>query len=293
MSDKIIMTLSDFKKSDKSNTPFYALLGYPIEHSWSPLMHNLALKYHNIEAQYVAIAVQNNELNELAAFFNEENFLGANITIPYKEILMDYLDSIDPSAKAIGAINTIVKNDFQLRGTNTDYKGFKAPLLDYEYELDGSSAIVFGTGGASRSIVVALRDMGLSRIYLVSRSPGSNSSSWINRKDVELISYNNWTSFLDDTFLIVNATPLGMHPDVNQSPVREAEKYFLQDRICYDIVYNPLETKFLKQAKEVGAQTINGLEMLIQQGNKSFELWTGKSFPIDKIRKRLHERIKN
>lgn len=287
------MTLSDFKKSDKSNWPFYALLGYPIEHSWSPLMHNIALKHHKIDAQYVAIAVQNNELSELAAFFNDENFLGANITIPYKEVLMDYLDVIDPSARDIGAVNTVVKNNFQLRGMNTDYNGFKAPLGKYEYELEGSSAIVFGTGGASRAIVVALRDMGLSRIYLVSRSPRSNLSFWDKQEDVELISYDNWTSFLDDTFLIVNATPLGLHPNIDQSPVRDTEKSFLQDRICYDIVYNPLETKFLKQAKEVGAQTINGLEMFIQQGNKSFELWTGKSFPIDKIREKLHEKIKN
>lgn len=287
------MTLSEFKKSNKSHSPFYALLGYPIEHSWSPLMHNLALDYHDIEAQYVAIEVRNHELNELASFFNGDHFLGANITLPYKELLIDYLDDIDPQAQEIGAINTIVKNDFQLRGTNTDYEGFRAPLRKYEYDLEGSSAIVFGTGGASRAIVVALGDMGLSTIYLVSRSPSTKSSFWDNQERVKLISYNNWTSFLDDSFLIVNATPLGMYPNVDQSPVRNAEKSFLQDRICYDIVYNPIETMFLRQAKEVGAQTINGLEMLVQQGNKSFKLWTGKSFPTDKIRKKLHGKLKS
>ena len=287
------MTLSEFKKSDKSKTPFYTLLGYPIDHSWSPLMHNIALKYYNMDARYVAISVPNHELNDLASFLNDDHFLGANITIPYKEMLMDYLDMIDPSARKIGAINTIVKNDFQLKGANTDYIGFQAPLQEYEYELDGSSVVVFGSGGASRAIVIALQDMGVARIYLVSRSPSTKSSYWGNKEGVELVSYNNWTSFLDDTFLIVNATPLGMHPNVDQSPVRYSERSFLKDRICYDIVYNPIETKFLKQAKEVGAQTINGLDMLIQQGSESFKLWTGKPFPIDKIRKKLHERIKN
>lgn len=286
------MTLSKFIQSPKSNYPYYVLLGHPVEHSWSPLMHNIALQHYNIEAEYHAINVQSNELSDLASFLNNDLFLGANVTIPYKQSIADYLDTIDSSAQEIGAINTIVKNDYQLEGYNTDYAGFTEPLREYQYELEGASAVVFGTGGAARAIVHGLTGMGIEEIFLVSRSPNRITSYTDNRR-VQIVSYDNWSSFADEALLIVNATPLGMHPNIDSSPVRNQEKNNLEGKICYDIVYNPIETQFLKQASEAGAQTIDGLEMLIQQGSKSFKLWTGFPFPVNIVRDTLYDKLKN
>ncbi|WP_138429488.1 shikimate dehydrogenase [Fodinibius saliphilus] len=286
------MSLSTFKKSKKAQSPHYILFGHPIEHSWSPLMHNLALDYYDIDAQYYTVDLYNSELNSLASYLNNDSFKGANITVPYKQIIIEYLDRIDNSAQEIGAVNTIVKEGYQLVGYNTDSAGFLAPLKQYSGELEGGRAIIFGTGGASRAIVYALLNIGIEELYLVSRNP-ARRNLFSENNHVVMVSYNQWTSLAEEAALIINATPLGMHPNVNDSPVRETEKAFLSDCICYDIVYNPIQTKFLKQANSVEATTINGLEMLIQQGSRSFELWTGHPFPVKKVRGKLHEQIKN
>lgn len=284
------MNLTEFKRSKKSDYPFYLLFGHPVGHSWSPMMHNVALDYHGIEAEYHAINLQKNELAALAPFLNDDNFLGANVTIPYKQIIMQYVDHVDQTAETIGAINTVVKQNFRLTGYNTDFYGFLEPLHEFEFALAGNGAIIFGTGGAARAITVALIDFGVERIYLVSRNP-AKINSFNDFEQAQIISYDNWTSFVDETTLIVNATPLGMHPKVNESPVRDAEIQWLADHICYDIVYNPTKTLFLKQAEKAGAKTIGGIEMLIHQASRSFKLWTGKKFPTELVRERLHEKL--
>lgn len=284
------MNLTDFKRSAKSEKPHYLLLGNPVEHSWSPLMHNAALRHLGLEAQYFAINLQSNELTDLASFFNRETFLGANVTIPYKRSIADYLDTIDSFVQEIGAVNTIVKHQFHLEGFNTDYNGFLSPLEKFAGVIEGMGVIVFGTGGASRAIVVALKEMGAEMIYLVSRKP-HQVTSFNAFERVQVIGYNQWTTFAEESTLIVNATPLGMYPNTEKSPVRDRETNYLTDHICYDIVYNPINTKFLSQAQEVGATTINGLEMFIQQAAHSFKLWTGRSFPVKIVRNKLNERI--
>lgn len=284
------MNLTEFEQSQESDNPHYLLFGHPVEHSWSPLMHNTALQYYEMVATYYAVDLQSSELTKLASYLNRETFLGANITIPYKQIVADYLDHVHEKAHKIGAINTIVKKDYSIEGYNTDYEGFLTPLKEFENDLFGSNALVFGTGGASKAIVVALLEMGIEEIFLVSRTPGA-ISSFEEFEQVDVISYHEWPSMLDEVLLVVNATPLGMYPNIDESPVRDSEIQFLQDRICYDIVYNPLKTKFLKQAEQMGTTTISGLEMLIEQGSRSFELWTGNPFPTEIIRSTLNERL--
>lgn len=286
------MNLTEFKQSEVSESPHYLLLGHPVEHSLSPLMHNLALDHYELEAEYYAIDLQSNELADLASYLNRDQFLGANITIPYKQLIAEYLDEIEHHAREIGAVNTIKKQNYKLKGYNTDYYGFRAPLEEFEFALEGGTAVVFGTGGAARAIVVSLLDFGVERIYLVSRNP-NRISSFKDFAAVTVCAYQNWTSYAEDAALIVNATPLGMHPHTDESPVHEAEIHWLEDRICYDIVYNPLQTTFLKKANKAGATTIGGLEMLIQQAAESFKLWTGHSFPIQLVRNRLHEELAN
>ncbi len=281
------MNLSDFKKSAASSQPYLLLLGNPVAHSLSPLMHNRAANLLGMDLKYHAVRLEADELNSLSSLFNSPQFRGANVTIPYKESLLPFIDEVDDRAKQIGAINTIAREGNSLRAYNTDVFGFQEPLQPWQEELETSKAVVFGTGGASRAIVNALDSMGLSEIVIISRSPASRSG--FDHPKVRLADYSNWAAMAEGASLIVNATPLGMEPDTDSSPVRAGEEDVLRDAICYDIVYKPLKTKFLRQAEKAGARTIGGLEMLMHQGSRSFEIWTGSAFPLDEIRNYLSE----
>lgn len=287
----ICMNLTSFLRSQEVTRPHYILFGNPVEHSLSPLMHNLALEYYDMEERYYAVELQSSELSILASYLNKDTLKGANVTIPYKQKIAEYLDEIDSAARAVGAVNTIVKKDYKLKGYNTDVSGFLAPLEDYLDHIMGGRSVIFGTGGASRALVTALNQVGIEEIYLVSRKP-AKINSFDSFENVQIISYPEWSAYGEDAILIVNATPLGMEPRVEASPVGEGERQYLQNSICYDIVYNPLKTTFLKQAERAGAETIGGLEMLIEQGSRSFEYWTGNSFPLDIIRERLYGELK-
>ena len=279
------MTFTKFKESEKSNSPHYLLIGNPVSHSVSPLMHNTALKHHEIEAEYHAVAVAMSEIPSLAAHFNNPNFLGANITIPHKENLLEVVDDLTVQAEEIGAINTILKQNGKLIGENTDAYGFTAPLEDYLVEIDLDRAIVFGSGGATKAIIYALKEIGVHEIVMVSRRPEKYSDAG----NIISVSYDDWPEYAEESSLIINATPLGMFPNTAASPIKDIERELLTGKLCYDIVYNPKETEFLKQAISAGGIPIGGIDMLIYQGAKSFKLWTGKEFPVGLIKMKLDE----
>ncbi|MEX0720673.1 MAG: shikimate dehydrogenase [Balneolaceae bacterium] len=284
------MEFNEFLNSELSRKPHYLLIGSLIGHSVSPLMHNAAFKHYQIPASYHAVSVKAHEINSLIASFNRFEFLGANITIPYKQTLFEVVDTLGVEAAQIGAINTIVKRDGKIVGENTDAWGFRIPLEELESELNGERAIIFGTGGATKAITFALNAMGIEEIIMVSRRPAQYSDT---SEKVIMCNYDNWSAYAGESAIIINATPLGMTPNTDASPVRDEEKGLLKNKICYDIVYNPQETKFLKQAKEAGGIPFGGLEMLIQQAAKSFKMWTGKKFPLGLIRMRLEDVFPN
>jgi len=275
-----------FKNLPASDRNHYMVIGSPVSHSLSPLMHNSALKYYGYKAAYFAIDLGENELSEFASWMNRDSFRGCNITIPYKRTMMKMVDQIDPSAKEIGAINTVVKKNSKLVGFNTDSIGFKKPLQKYTNAIDGSTALIFGTGGASNAVVQALRQMNCEEIILISRRPAAKPAAEIF-EGCKVAGYDQWTAYAEEASLIVNATPLGMHPDIDSSPVREGEEIHLSSSLCYDLVYKPGMTKFLRQAESVGSETIGGLEMLIHQGSESFRLWTGQPFPISFVKRQI------
>ena len=281
------MKFKEFLESPKSKLPHYLLIGNPIGHSISPIMHNVALQYHNLPGEYIAVSVSGNEITSLIAHCNNAAFLGANITIPHKETLFDAVDVLSEEAMEIGAINTLVKSENRLVGHNTDAFGFLAPIEEYEDDLEGERAIVFGTGGATKAIIYALKSWNVAEIVLVSRRPESYTDS--EESGIIRCSYDNWVAYAEESSIIVNATPLGMYPNVDASPVRDEEIDVLQGKICYDIVYNPRETKFLAQAQKAEGTPIGGLDMLIYQGAKSFKLWTGYEFPVGLVRMRLED----
>lgn len=283
-------TFSEFVKTPKSAEPHYFVIGHPISHSLSPLMHNIALRHYSMEATYHAIDVSPDELSSFIAWCNNDSFLGCNITLPFKQQLFEMVDIRGQTAEEIGAINTISKQNGKLVGDNTDVFGFLKPLAQISDLVEDTEAIVFGTGGASGAVVKGLQSMGVNKIYLVSRNPEIKNSK---SQNIEYIGYTQWASVVDDVSVVVNTTPLGMSPNIDQSPIRESEAHCLEGKICYDLVYNPLETVFLKQAKPFAEKTISGIDMLIHQGSHSFEIWTGKTFPFDIIKKELTNYFNN
>lgn len=262
------------------------LIGSFTGHSVSPMMHNTALQHHNIPAVYYPVSVKASEIPSLIAHFNNFNFLGGNITIPYKETLYDAVDALGVEAAQIGAINTIVKKGGKIVGENTDAHGFIAPIMDFQGELAGGRAIIFGTGGASKAIAFALNEMGMAEIIWVSRRPAQYGKQ---HSSIIMCDYNNWQAYADDAAILVNATPLGMIPNTDASPIDDADVDLMAHKICYDVVYNPRKTKFLQQAEHAGGIPISGLNMLIHQGAKAFGLWTGKEFPLELIKKKLSD----
>jgi len=251
-------------------------------------MHNLSLKHYSIKANYVAVELTPQSLPDFISWINNESFLGCNITIPFKKEFLNMPDRLSPEVRAVGAMNTVSKSraGHIIEGSNTDIYGFKVPLDDYSDLLDYGRAIVFGTGGASLAVQYALMEMDFEEIILVSRSPhfATPISDSVYTK---IVDYSQWQSFADETDLFVNTTPLGMGSRINESPVENVDSGLLEGKICYDLVYNPLQTKFLALAESSGAETIGGLDMLIFQGSRSFEIWTGFSFPVDKVKSAL------
>jgi shikimate dehydrogenase len=282
----MVFSFQNFKESHKATGDHYAVIGHPISHSLSPVMHQTALDYHGIEAVYVALDVRQSDLTEFIAWCNRDHFRGCNITLPYKKQLLNMVDLLDESAKELQAMNTIVKEGGKLVGYNTDLHGFITPLEPYEAFLDGGRAIVFGTGGAAKAVLGGLERLGYSEVVVVSRRPHERNVK-TDSLSVVMAGYENWTVYAEEASMIVNTTPLGMHPDIDRCPVKDHEAPFLADSVCYDLVYNPLKTRFLRLAESQGAETLNGIEMLIHQGNRSFELWTGKQFPLSLVHKAL------
>lgn len=282
------MNLTDFLDSEHTESPHLLLVGKPVTNSLSPLMHNTAAEFYKMRLRYYAVKVEPEELDRLAYHFTNKNFRGANVTIPHKEALTKYVDELVPVAKRVGALNTIMNTPTHVVGFNTDVFGFILPIKPYQLQLWNKKAIVFGTGGAARAIVQGLNDMGISEIIMVSRQKQAYHS-FNSRVPLTIVSYNEWQQHAAESKLIVNATPLGMTPHTESSPVKEHEASLLSGKICYDIVYKPLKTKFLRMAEEVESIPVSGLNMLIYQASESFGIWTGRTFPIPQVKKVVYE----
>lgn len=276
------MKFSEFIKNPISKEPHLLLIGHPVSHSVSPIMHNLALREYHLDITYVAVDVHEHEIASLVAHFNSETFLGANITLPYKKTLFDAVDEHTDLALEMGVINCIQKSDHKLIGHNTDSYGFVTPLLLKGY-THLESALIFGFGGAAQAVIHGLQTLGCNNIFVVSRNYDKNE----NESHVNLISYDEWTEYVDEVEIIINTTPLGMYPNTQTSPVQDEYSIYLRDKLCYDIVYNPRQTKFLEQASKQGAMCIGGLPMLVHQAARSFELWTNQPFPVQRVEDQL------
>jgi shikimate dehydrogenase len=276
-------------------TQIVGLFGWPVSHSLSPAMHNAAFAQLGLNWAYIPLPLAPEQVGQAIPSLQTFNFKGANVTIPHKQAVMRYLDHIDPAAQAIGAVNTIALKDDGVHGYNTDEYGFLQPLLNTGFQPKNTHCLILGAGGAARATVFSLANAGAKSITVCNRTveraaflvDDLHASFPQVRLSSETLSQHTLKSVGQRVDLVVNTTSVGMSPQTQATPWPDDVP--LPPALIYDLVYNPPETHFLQQAKAAGLQVIDGLDMLVYQGAKSFEIWTGQTPPIDLMRRMVIE----
>lgn len=269
-----------------SHTMMYGVLGDPIRHSKSPVMMNRAFEVSGLNHAYTAFHVLPGTLKDAVAGIRALGLGGANVTIPHKVEVMNYLDEIDEAARTIGAVNTIVNRSGKLIGYNTDGIGYVRSLKEETgLKLEGSKVVMIGAGGAARGVAYALAKEGTAHLYIANRSKDKAEQLAASLQDVCPASghgLDELGALSEEAKLIVNNTPVGMHPDIDETPI--SEQYLHEGLVCSDLIYNPLETRFLREARGRGAAVHSGLGMFIYQGAYAFEYWTRLQAPVQAMR---------
>jgi shikimate dehydrogenase len=241
---------------------------------------------------YVPFRISASDLKTAIAGFEAINLQGFSITIPHKQAIIPLLSEISDAAKAIGAVNTVWKSDRGWSGTNTDITGFLSPLRTRSWSQ--SIAVILGNGGAARAVVAGCAELGCAEIHVVGRSAEKLQEfqrSW-NLESLKIHTWEQLSDLLPHADLIVNTTPIGMSPHFDQSPLTDTQADQIKEgAIAYDLIYVPNPTRFLEQAQQRGASTIDGLEMLVQQGAAALEIWTQQAVPVEVMRRSLQNHL--
>ena len=271
-----------------SRTRICGIIGDPIEHTMSPVMHNAAFKDKGVDYVYLAFRVKKEELGKAIEGMRALNIRGFNITIPHKVAAIQYLDELDRLADKIGAINTIVNNNGVLKGYNTDATGFLQALLERGIDPKEKRAVILGAGGASRAISFVLAERGASlvifnRTWDKAKVCAGRVSGIFQRGATALkLNRENLATALSEADILVNTTSVGMSPNDNGTLI--ASNLLKPSLAVFDIVYNPIKTRLQREAERAGATVISGLEMLVWQGALAFEQWTGRRAPVELMR---------
>jgi shikimate dehydrogenase len=273
---------------DKDSSKTYCIIGDPIQHSLSPAMQNAAFNKLGMNSSYIAFRVRKGELKESIESLRAIGMSGFNITVPHKVEVINYLDQLDISVRKANAVNTVHNVGGVLKAYNTDIYGFIHPLHLRKINFNGMKVLLIGAGGAARAALAALADEnGISEINIANRSEG-NARLLLEvfvplGLNCKIVQWEEIPTFSKTAELIVNATTVGMNSEPSLLDYQNINKH----AIVYDIVYRPIHTALLDNAKQAGAEVIYGYEMLLHQGAKSFEIWTGMSAPIDGMKKAL------
>jgi shikimate dehydrogenase len=280
-----------------AQTRLCALVGNPVEHSFSPLIHNAAFKATGLNFVYVAFRVEKSRIGEAITGIRALNIRGTSVTIPHKVSALRFLDQLDPLAEKIGSINTIVNDGGILKGYNSDGAGALKAIQGQGVALDEKSVLVLGSGGAARAITftLAMRTK-ISRLTIagIVKNELATLAGDLQRASEVPIK----TAILADRFfeqdapaadVLINCTPVGMYPEVDSSPV--PADFFQNSMAVFDVVYNPLKTKLLSAAEQAGCTIISGVEMFINQAAVQFQLWTGEKAPEDVMREVVLEHV--
>lgn len=275
-------------------TKVYGIFGHPVNHSFSPVMHNAAFEAAGLNCVYVAFDVSPEDLGASAGALRAMSIAGINVTVPHKESIIPFLDSISPEAELVGAVNTIINSGGVLKGYNTDVGGFLMALKeDLDCEPGGMRVTVLGAGGAARAVLTGLCMKGASEINVinrtVSKAQGLADEFHSSFEQIEINAYSlddadSVRDCLAGAGLIVNCTSAGMK---GVEPLALPFEALSKEAFVYDLVYNPVETELVKAARERGNNARTGLGMLLYQGAESFEIWTGTVAPVDVMKKAL------
>ncbi len=280
-------------------TSLVGLIGWPVEHSLSPAMHNAAFAALGLEWAYVPLPVRPEDVEQALKGLAALNFIGANVTVPHKQAVMRHIDELSDASKITGAVNTIHIKDGKFYGYNTDAIGFLNALREAGCEPKGLRVAVLGAGGAARAVVYALARSETDSIIVFNRT--AERAAFLVDDLAEVFPDSRLTFEaltpealidLDSTVdLVVNTTSVGMYPDIDTSPW-PVDVPLPRQAILYDLVYNPIETVFLRSAKTNQTQAIDGLGMLVHQGAFAFETWTGQQAPVTVMRKACLDGLK-
>ncbi|MFP4466305.1 MAG: shikimate dehydrogenase [Candidatus Goldiibacteriota bacterium] len=279
------------KNNEKTIT---GIIGYPLGHTLSPAMHNAVYKKYKMNWEYRVFETPPNDVGKIIKKMKKEGFAALNVTVPYKQTVMKYLDRIDHAAKVIGAVNTVIPVKGKLTGFNTDYLGFDRTLKKNRIIIKNKKVVMLGAGGAAHAIAYALKLRGPSEFHilnidipmtrgLVKKLKIKEAKIWMLKKNPVL------DEIIASADFIVNCTSVGMD---NRSNPYKIDALKRKNIPVYDIIYNPAKTPFLKQAEKKGAKIINGLDMLIYQGMEGFKLWTGRISDYALIKKTVERSFK-
>tara|TARA_Y100000992_G_scaffold293479_1_gene252148 strand:+ start:545 stop:1333 length:789 start_codon:yes stop_codon:yes gene_type:complete len=245
----------------------YLVIGNPIEHSLSPLLHNFWIKKYGINAIYEKQLVEKNDIAKILNDIKENKFQGINVTVPFKKSVIPFLDQLSDTAKETQSVNTIFKRQNNLVGDNTDVHGFAEAIKLTKFNLTNKKVLILGAGGVVPSIILALKNMGTLEIILSNRTKEKADNL---KKSFPFLKMIDWGETIKSD-LIINATSIG----IKQNEEIKLDFSKLDGQLFYDVIYNPPETKFLENAKKFGKKTENGKSMFIYQAMKAFEIWHG------------------
>ena len=254
------------------------LIGNPVEHTMSPLIHNFLAEEMGIDMAYVPFHVEKGQLDAAVKGAYGLNILGCNVTVPYKNDVIESLVELDDLAEKTGSVNTLVRVEGGYKGYNTDITGLLRALKSEGIKLEGEEVIILGAGGVGRAVAFMCAVNGASKVYLLNRTveKAQSIADEVNKKVgtqcVEAWCMEDYAKLPDKKYLVLQATSVGLYPNVDDV-VLEDEAFYKKVKAGYDLIYNPWETKFMKLVKAQGGQAYNGLKMLLFQAVDAFELW--------------------
>ncbi|MDZ7359906.1 MAG: shikimate dehydrogenase [candidate division KSB1 bacterium] len=272
-----------------------AVIGDPIAHSLSPVLQGFLIRHFALPFTYEALHLRANDLPKMMQRLRHGEFRGINVTIPHKQAVLSFLDEIDETAARLGAVNTIAVEANRLIGHNTDVTGFLRSFKAAGISLLGKIIFVLGAGGAARAVIFALLKSGAKKIFFCNRSAERANAlitAFIHDNRLQNVQWPERLAWLQNNSIdvAINATSMGMHPQLDESPLPPAA--FSPYMIAFDLIYNPLETAFLRAAAAAGAKTVNGLGMLIEQGVAALEIWSQRKFDIRDIHANLENELR-
>jgi shikimate dehydrogenase len=271
------------------------LIGNPVGHSISPVIHNSLARLMDMNMVYTTFKVEKGDVVTAVNGAYALNILGLNVTVPHKQAVMESLVDIDPLAKAIGAVNTLVRTDKGYKGYNTDILGLERELIDEGVVLLGSRCVILGAGGAARAIAFLCAKSGAKEIYMLNRTKekaydiAKAVNDYFGKECIKPMLISEYDKLEADDYVVIQTTSVGLYPNVD-----DVEAFYKKVKVGVDIIYNPSETRFMKMCKNAGKPACNGLKMLLYQGVAAYELWNDVSVTkeqADKVYNKMKEEL--